>query len=258
MATTVSDLSGRAYDRVGVVIPARNESPWIRASLAAVIDAAAEVAARIMVVVVADKCDDDTVALAQQTFADCNVANVHGVVRQISAGNVGVARADGLATAIARLGERGTWLATTDADTIVPLNWLEVFLTLAGNGWHGIAGTVEVADWHHRSTQVRSAFEVLQRTRGTGDGHSHVHGANLGFSATAYLEGGGLPHLPTGEDLGLWWALQATGRPLLASGGVRVATSARHSDRTAHGFSSLLGELGERGERGEFATEERK
>ena len=34
---------------------------------------------------------------------------------------------------------------------------------------------------------------------GTGQ-HAHVHGANLSFRASAYLEAGGFPELPTAED----------------------------------------------------------
>ena len=45
---------------------------------------------------------------------------------------------------------------------------------------------------------------------GTGP-HSHVHGANLGFRASAYLTAGGFPPVPTAEDHALVAALTAGG-----------------------------------------------
>lgn len=231
----------RAYRQVGVIIPANNEQEWLAACVRSVLAAAAAVAhrARVHVVVVADNCTDETAPLARALLASGDGAVLHR-----TDGNVGMARAVGYRHALTLLGEEGTWLATTDADSRVPANWLGRQLDLAASGWHGVAGRVRVRDWHLRSPTVRAAFERLQRSRGVGDGHAHVHGANLGCSARAYVASAGAPPTPTAEDRALWTALAATGLPLIASGRVVVETSARISGRTAGGFSALLAELG--------------
>ena len=48
----------------------------------------------------------------------------------------------------------------------------------------------------------------------SGDGHEHVHGANLGFTLAAYRAVGGFPHLPVHEDVELVRALRRLGRPV--------------------------------------------
>ena len=75
--------------------------------------------------------------------------------------------------------------------------------------------------------------------------HPHVHGANLGFAADAYLAAGGFRPLPTAEDHALVDDLLA--RPacqLLRTTRVPVMTSARALARAPRGFSWLLGTLG--------------
>ena len=228
-----------SYRAIGVVVPARDEQEWIADCLNALLRAVEALPAtvRVHVIVVADGCTDDTARIALETLTSTDSR-----VLDIQAANVGVARAAGFAAAIATLGARCTWLVTTDADTTVRPLWLSHQLRLAQQGWHGVAGTVEVDHWELRSPRVRRAFERLRLHRGVGDGHSHVHGANLGFSATAYREAGGMPGIPTAEDHGLWEALAHTGRPLLSSGDLVVRTGARRSDRAPRGFSHLLDE----------------
>jgi hypothetical protein len=67
-----------------------------------------------------------------------------------------------------------------------------------------------------------------------------VHGANLGFSAAAYLAAGGFGPARTAEDHALVNALAAAGRRVLRTTTVSVVTSARRRARAPHGFSHLL------------------
>ena len=71
-----------------------------------------------------------------------------------------------------------------------------------------------------------------------------MHGANLGFTADAYLAAGGFRPLPTAEDHALVDDLLAAGLPLLRTTRVPVMTSARALARAPRGFSWLLGTLG--------------
>ncbi len=112
----------------------------------------------------------------------------------MQAHNVGVARAAGFAAVLAREAGRPAeqmWLATTDADSTVPADWLAEQLRLAAKGAEVVAGTVRVQDWSEQPAAARDRFHAGYGRPGRG--HLHVHGANLGMSATAYLDAGGIP-----------------------------------------------------------------
>ena len=71
-----------------------------------------------------------------------------------------------------------------------------------------------------------------------------MHGANLGFTAQAYLGAGGFPPLRTGEDRALVAALRAQGRRVLRASSLPVVTSARRRYRAPAGFGHHLTTLG--------------
>jgi hypothetical protein len=77
-------------------------------------------------------------------------------------------------------------------------NGLVSAISLADAGWDVVLGTVSVADWDGHPPHVPDAFEQ-QYAFGLGP-HPHVHGANLGIRASAYLAAGGFPSLRTAED----------------------------------------------------------
>jgi hypothetical protein len=185
--------------------------------------------------VVADDCRDRTAWAARGGGAS---------VVTIGARSVGIARAAGVREVLRRTGRldpADVWLATTDADTRVPACWLREHVRRGNQGWDAVAGTVRVADWSGYRPAVRSLF----RTRyGTGTGpHGHVHGANLGFRASAYLRVGGFPDVPTAEDRALVAALAAAGGRVRRTRALTVVTSARRESRVPHGFSHYLADL---------------
>jgi hypothetical protein len=117
------------------------------------------------------------------------------------------------------------WLATTDADTVVPAGWLRQQERHASQGWDAVAGTIEVADWSGYQPATRTRFS--ERYDGGTGPHPHVHGANLGFRASAYLMAGGFPAEPTAEDHAFVSALAACGCRVLRTRALPVVTSAR-------------------------------
>ncbi len=225
---------------VGVVVPAHDEEELLPACLATLrIAAAAAVAERpglaVRVVVTADACSDGTAALARRAGATVVAA---------SARSAGVARAAGLREILAGARPAGTgiWLATTDADSRVPPDWLARQLRYAEAGWEAVAGTVTVTDWTGHAPGTAAEFG---RQYGVWRGpHPHVHGANLGFTAPAYLAVGGFPPLRTGEDRALVAAFQAQGRRVLRASSLPVVTSARPRYRAPSGFGHHLTTLG--------------
>lgn len=223
-------------EAVGVVIPAHNEEDLLPACLAAVSQAARPVApVPVHLIVVADSCTDQTAALA---------ACAGATVLPIQARCVGAARAAGMRAVLGRtrhLDPTSVWLATTDADTLVPPGWLSGQLQHAAAGWDAVAGTVTVTDWAGQPPHLAAVFrQHYGHGRGT---HPHVHGANLGFTARAYLAAGGFQPIATAEDHALVAALSAAGSRILRSTEGSVRTSARRHARAPRGFSHLLSSL---------------
>jgi glycosyltransferase involved in cell wall biosynthesis len=218
---------------VGVVVPAHDEEDLLPACLAGLRRAARALrGSGVHLVVVADRCRDRTAEVAR-----CGGA----AVVTIDAQRAGAARAAGVLEVLRRtshLDPAEVWVATTDADTIVRPGWLREQVRYANRGWDAVAGTIRVADWSGRHPGARSLF---RRRYGKGTGpHSHVHGANLGFRASAYLRAGGFPAVPTGEDRALVAALDAAGSRVLRTRALTVVTSARREARAPHGFGDYL------------------
>jgi glycosyltransferase involved in cell wall biosynthesis len=227
-------VTGRpdAIEAVGVVVPAHNEETLLPACLAALRRAVSALQVPVHVLVVADTCTDQTVTAARAGGAR---------VISIRARRVGAARAAGM-TELLRLTSgsdpSAVWLATTDADTVVPPGWLRRQLDYAGAGWDVILGTVTVTDWDGHPPHVPIAF--AERYASGARSHPHVHGANLGIRASAYLAAGGFRPLRTAEDHALLAAATRAGCPVVQASDIAVQTSGRRLARAPHGFSTLL------------------
>ena len=227
---------------VGVIVPAHDEQDLLPACLASVRRAAQALrGVPVHLVVVADACRDRTVRVARRGGAS---------VVSIDARSAGAARAAGAREVLRRTGQldpANVWLATTDADTLVPPNWLRQQVRHASQGWDAIVGTIQVADWSGYPPGTRSLFreryEGVEEVGGGAGQHGHVHGANLGFRGSAYLRAGGFPELPTAEDHALVAALTAAGSRVLRTRALPVVTSARRESRAPHGFSHYLARL---------------
>lgn len=224
-------------DAVAVVIPAHNEAAHFPRCLAAIDTAFARLlpAVRRHAVVVLDACSDDSAAIAAR-WRDPTRA-VHAVAHR----QVGAARAAGVQLALAAfmdLAPAQIWLATTDADSVVPADWLSEQLALASTGIEVVAGTIKVDDWHGYPPAFGAQFARWYAAHGTPDHHAHVHGANLGVRADAYLAAGGFAARETGEDHALWNALSTRHR--IATRRIPVTTSARRRGRAPAGFSRFL------------------
>jgi glycosyltransferase involved in cell wall biosynthesis len=218
-------LDERAIMTIGVIVPAHNEERVIVKCLAHIHVAAkarALAGEPVLIVVVADDCTDQTQAIAQR----CGARTI-----QINARNVGVSRHEGAQYCL-HAGCR--WLAFTDADTLVDENWLVAQLALNAET---VCGTVTVSDWSGHPAAVR---EHHVRTYTDSDGHRHIHGANLGVSATAYRQAGGFPPMVAHEDVALVKSLERIGANIAWSAAPRVVTSARQDYRTPEGFGATL------------------
>lgn len=171
--------------RVGVVVPAHNEERLLTACLSALQTAARSVSVPVDVLVVLDDCTDKSLEVCQRLRVK---------TLSISARNVGAARGVGLVVLIGD--ERNAdslWLASTDADSQVEPTWLRDQLEMARSGAGVVVGMVRLAG-NSTPPDVQRAFEADYQDRFIdGGAHDHVHGANLGLRASAYLRVGRLP-----------------------------------------------------------------
>jgi glycosyltransferase involved in cell wall biosynthesis len=241
----------RAVTTVAVVIPARDEEELVGDCLESVAHAVTVARRRygsrlaVKVVLVADGCTDDTVAIA---------SGIDGVeVVETAGSNVGAARKAGVDHALAVVGGPSDriWIANTDADSLVPPNWLTEQLELAAGDVDLMIGTV------HPTFDELSAAQVAawRKNHRPGVPNGHAHGANLGIRASAYLRAGGFPAIPEHEDNDLVDRVRASGARIVASDRCDVETSGRRVGRTNGGYARFLhgGELESRGAGGRAA-----
>jgi glycosyltransferase involved in cell wall biosynthesis len=226
----------RVPEWIGVVVPAHNEEDLLGACLAALDEAAAHIDLPVHLVVALDACVDGTADVVR-AFRPRALARLTSVA--LFARSVGAARARGARVAL-EPGARGVWLASTDADSVVPQHWLAGQLRHAARGARVVVGTVRVTDWTTYPPGMQRAYE--RRYRGH-DGHRHTHGANLGMWADSYLSVGGFRDRRSHEDMDLVHRLSAAGEALVWAADVTVVTSARRVGRAPNGFSAYLDRL---------------
>lgn len=213
---------------IGVIIPVHNEEALLADCLRAVTQAATHSLLHgepVRIVVVLDSCTDGSAEIAAQFDTD---------VVTIEQRNVGYARHAGAAWLL-KQGAR--WLANTDADSLVPGDWL---VSQIHAGTDVVCGTVSVAAWDGHPECVRLRYQRLYQQC---EDHRHIHGANLGICAKAYQRAGGFSPLVAHEDVTLVRALESIGARFTWTARNSVHTSARKLGRAPHGFSEYLNNL---------------
>jgi glycosyltransferase involved in cell wall biosynthesis len=214
---------------IGVVIPAHNEEKHITDCLSSILFATSHPGLKgesVSIVVVLDDCSDNT----------RHLVSAQGVAKlEVSFQNVGKARATG---AEHLLCSGVQWLAFTDADTVVPYDWLARQIEFNADA---VCGTVEVDNWNEHGDLVRCKYLELYQSI---ENHRHIHGANLGLSAEAYRNAGGFHHLAAHEDVRLIADLERIGARVVWTATNPVITSARRDYKCRGGFGEYLATLG--------------
>lgn len=214
---------------IGILIPAHNEEEWLDDCLRAAVRAAGHcllAGEPVEILVVLDSCTDRSAHIVSQYPVQA---------LSIEARNVGQARAIGAQ----QLLERGArWISCSDADSRVAEDWLVAQL---GLGTDAVCGTVTVEQWH--DTFDEAAQIRYHRDYRACEGHRHIHGANLGVSAQAYVRAGGFEPLSCDEDVQLVRQLERSGASIAWSHRPQVITSARLDSRARGGFGDYLRQL---------------
>jgi hypothetical protein len=220
-----------------VVVPARDEEKTMARCLDALEVAVARLRrARttncpdVTIVIVLDRCVDDTIRIVARRSA------VQVVVS--SAGMVGAARALGVETALAAVvaTPQSIWIANTDADSAVPADWLCMQLESAEAGHAALIGAVRPDD-EGLDTEHRARYLLRHPLR---EFHRNVHGANLGVRADHYLAAGGFAAVATREDVRLVAEIEKLGLSVASSARAAVLTSSRLHGRAPDGYADVL------------------
>jgi glycosyltransferase involved in cell wall biosynthesis len=226
-----------SIQHVAVLIPARNEESLLPRCLNSALRALGTLPSEITsdIIVVVDRSTDQTLKVARSMLQG------YGAAFTTLKGIVGVARAHAAKVALARYGgpPECCWLANTDADCVVPENWLVDQMLFASMGAHAVAGTVEVDSFSEHCNGAAHLFHDTYTIHSDGT-HPHVHGANIGIRADLYLEAGGWASLATAEDHDLWDRLSLLDCRKLSPAGLAVITSGRRIGRAPHGFAQAL------------------
>lgn len=221
----------RKIDAVGVVLPVHDEEELLPSALQALevaLDAVPPSMSR-RVAVVLDTCGDASSAIVRRW-----AARVGALVIRRECRSVGVARGTGILALLARWPEIDpprVWLATSDADSCVPPDWLTVQLEAHAVGVDLWAGRVRIAE---------ESATVLRWTERYADERDPIHGASLGFNGTLYTELGGFGSLRSSEDRDLHHRAVAAGFRIRHDPRATVTTSSRRKGRAPRGFAGLL------------------
>lgn len=219
--------------QVAIVVPARDEQALLPACLEALAIAAANAPVPTRTLVVLDSCSDGSADICRRY----RVETVH-----VAFANVGRARHAGITVAMHQgPATSALWLANTDADSVVPPDWVAEQVRLADGGADAVLGLVDI-DLGLPAVLRAHEAAYSRRVRSNGS-HDHVHGANLGIRASTYLEAGGFPYLADHEDRQLVRRLRAGRAPLITSTALRVRTSGRTDGRCHDGFARSIATL---------------
>ena len=220
---------------VGVVVPARDEDDNIESCVAAIRAAlgSCPLMRSSWIVVVADTCRDHTAARARIALGET------GEVIECEARSPGSARRIGTAALLRRFpASPQVWVANTDADSQPAPDWISQQLRFAQMGYAGVAGIVRIDSID--GLAAPDVAELFQYPVNADGSHPHVHGANLGLRADAYLDAGGWSDLALAEDHCLWSRVKARNWQTIASASSVVLTSGRLVGRASGGFADSL------------------
>ncbi|STY29644.1 Predicted glycosyl hydrolase [Legionella wadsworthii] len=220
-----------------ILIPARNEEDLLPRCLSSLLKASSVMPSNIQIetILCVDASTDKTFEIGTK------ILNKKGTVLNIDKENVGAARRYAAQYALSHYSGplEYCWIANTDADCKIPLNWLQKQIVWANQRVHAIKGIIKVDSYAQHCDEVSNLFEKDYNINEDGT-HPHIHGSNLGIRADVYQDVGGWSELPTAEDHDLWNRLSRLNLNLVSDASLFVMTSGRKMGRAPLGFADKL------------------
>jgi hypothetical protein len=246
-----------------IVIPVRDEEATLPATLAAIagqVDTDGQPLDPDLfdIILLVNNATDRSAAVASAFGTAHPALALHVVEVDLPEDEAHVGRARRLLmdTAAARLPANGV-IATTDADTVVAPDWVAMTLAEFSNGVDVVTGRILVDPagfaeqpvaarlFHLRDVTYRALVTELEARLDPDPfdpwpRHFQHFGPSIAVTVDAYRRAGGMPPLPSLEDVAFYDRLRHIGARIRHSPAVRVVTSARPEGRTGFGFAVQL------------------
>lgn len=259
---------------VCVVVPVRNEEKLLEGCLKSLTDQVdlegrALDLNRYEVIVLANNCSDDSVAIAQRYSLQHPNFRLHIIERILPPTEAYIGRVrqilmDEAYHRLASLGLAGLVskngiIASTDGDSQVSPTWIAATLLEISRGVDAVGGRIiadsvscnaleprvkmrylQGDDYHQLKIELESfldpnPYDCFPR-------HAQHYGASLAVTAKMYRQAGGMTAVRTPEDVEFYRELLRVGAKFRHSPLVQVTTSARQNMRTEGGFAAQLNE----------------
>ncbi len=244
-----------AQPRVVVAIPVRNEEAYIVPCLRA-LDAQAG-AAPDRIVLLLNCCTDRTASNVRRLAPELSTA-VDIIERNLrgSQATAGFARSLAMRYAADPLADHDV-LMTTDADAIVPPNWIAANLAALNNGADAVCGRAMLnprdahlipAHLHEDDARERRLASLLDEIASVLDPdpfdpwprHCEDSGASISVSVLAWRRAGGIPCVPCGEDRAFITKLRNIDLRVRHEPDVFVTVSGRTQGRASGGMADTI------------------
>ena len=240
---------------VVVGIPVHNEADCIAPMLRSF--AAQNTAVRFAVLLLMNNCTDATRTVVE-ALSPALPFPVHALTRRLGRdrANAGTARRLAMQAA-ARLTPLDGFLLSTDADTVLPPNWVEANLAALRQGVDAVAGralidpvdeTALPAHMVANEERVQLLTTLLDQIDWLIDPdpadpwprHTENSGASIGVSLHAYHRVGGIPAMKLGEDRAFFEALRHEDARIRHAPEITVTVSGRLHGRAKGGMADTM------------------
>lgn len=216
------------------------------------------------VLLLLNNCRDGSAACARRLQRRHPSLRLHVLEAELppSEAHVGRARQILMDTACRRfraLGRPRGVILSTDADSAPALDWVAQTLAEVARGADGVGGRVQLFPAERAALRpavrrlllldvgyrrfAEALFDLYVPNAHDPWPRHHQHfGASLAVTAAGYARAGGLPAVPSSEDVALYRAVREAGGRFRHSDRVRVYTAARASGRAQGGMAAALSE----------------
>ena len=245
------------YPDIAVALPAKNEYQQLPGCLKALDRAAARYPGKVALLILANNCSDDSIAVLGRTRLRHAALHWRAISLLPGSCHAGWARRFAFDEAAALLANDEDILASTDADTIVSPDWFTRNVAHLASGADAVAGRALT----YRRARATLGHAAARRLNLLGryyvaldwlradfhpvsddpwPRHFYEGGASIALTLDAYRRIGGAPTPALAEDRALFDAVRAAGGRVRHPIDVRVFTSIRTQGRAPGGMADSL------------------